>query len=138
MPSPADFAKAGRKADKLRLSGADLTVTLCRDTKEAGCASAAAMKASWKHLRKRAKELHKAGVTVAAVPALCVDVCKAGPLAAVSPDRCAEWGSGPPGSGPQAWYGGCTPAVLDRLLAAHLSLEKDAADPADHRLPTAD
>ena len=113
---------AAKKADKLRLTGADVTVALCVDTKEADCAPAAAMKESWKHLRKRSKALAKDGVRVAAVPAKCVDVCKFGPLAQVHSAK-----TGPGG----VWYGGCDPETLDRVLAAHCG---DGEEPAGHRL----
>ena len=127
-PDPKTEAKrrsAAKKADKLRLTAADVTVALCVDTKEADCASAAAMKASWKHLRERSKALAKGGVRVAAVPTKCVDVCKFGPLALVHSAK-----TGPGG----AWYGGCDPATLDRVLDAHAG---DGDDPAAKRLDEA-
>ena len=108
---------AARKADKLRLTGAAVTVVLCGDEKEAGCASAAAMRESWKHLRKRAKALSRGGTRVAAVRTLCTDVCKFGPVAGVFPAG--------------TWYGGCDPATLDRILDAHAG---DGPDPAECRL----
>ena len=126
IPPPKPDRKrdaAAKKADKLRLTGAAVTVVLCADTKEAGCASASDMKAAWKHLRKRSKQLARDGVRVAAVPALCVDVCKFGPIAAV----CRHDGA----AAPAAWYGGCDPDTLDRVLAAHTAGEPD---PLDKRL----
>ena len=118
----AKRAAASKKADKLRLTAADVTVALCVDTREADCYPAAAMKESWKHLRKRSEALAKDGVRVAAVPTKCVDVCKFGPLALVHSAK-----TGPGG----AWYGGCDPATLDRVLDAHCG---DGAEPAGRRL----
>ena len=108
---------AAEKADKLRLTRAAVTVMLCGDEKEAGCASAAAMRESWKHLRKRSKELSRSGTRVAAVRTRCVDVCKFGPVAAVFPAG--------------TWYGGCDPATLDRILDAHTG---GGEEPAECRL----
>ena len=120
-PNPKRDA-AAKKAYKLRLTAADVTVVLCGDAREAGCASASQLKESWKHLRKRSKALAKEGVRVAAINARCLDVCKFGPIAAVHSARTG---------GTAAWYGGCDPATLDRLLAAHAG---DGEDPAENRL----
>ncbi len=117
---------AAKKADKLRLTDAAVTVVLCADAKEAGCASAAEMKASWKALRGFSKRSEKEGVRVCAVKSACVDVCKFGPLAQVHSPRTAA-----AGHGGGAWYGGCDPATLERILAAHAG---DAADPIEYRL----
>ena len=134
-PTPTD-PKTARKRDaaaksarKLRLTDAAVTVTLCADTKEAGCASAAEMKASWKALKGLAKQSAKDGTRVAAVKSACLDVCKFGPLAQVhSPVTAAA------GHGGGAWYGGCDPATLDRILAAHTG---SGPDPAELRLDSA-
>ena len=120
---------AAKSARKLRLTDAAVTVLLCADTKEAGCASAAEMKASWKALKALAKQSAKEGTRVAAVKSACLDVCKFGPLAQVhSPVTAAA------GHGGGAWYGGCDPAALDRILAAHAG---GGDDPAELRLDSA-
>ena len=115
--SPA-VIKASAKADKCRLLHADLTVAICADTREAGCAKASELQASWKHLKKRAKALgRERGVRIAAIPTRCVDVCKFGPLMTVQPGG--------------RWYGDCTPDAIDAILDAHL----DGTDPpAGHEL----
>ncbi|NNJ26049.1 (2Fe-2S) ferredoxin domain-containing protein [Alienimonas chondri] len=125
-PDPKNAKKrdaAAKKADKLRLTDAAATVVLCCDTKESGCASAGEMKASWKALKALAKRAGKDGVRVALVKSACVDVCKFGPIAQVHSSVTAK-----AGHGGGAWYGGCDPATLERILAAHLSEEPDPTD----------
>ncbi|MFH5804389.1 hypothetical protein [Alienimonas sp. DA493] len=117
---------AAKKADKLRLTDAAVTVVLCADAKEAGCASASEMKASWKALRTLSKRSEKNGVRIAAVKSACVDVCKFGPLAQVHSARTAA-----AGHGGGAWYGGCDPDTLERILAAHI---EGKPEPSECRL----
>ncbi|TWU33416.1 Ferredoxin, 2Fe-2S [Novipirellula artificiosorum] len=63
---------------------------------------------SWKYLKRRLKELklEKRGGVVR-VKISCVDICRGGPILAIMPDG--------------IWYGGCTPAVIDRILMEHLA-----------------
>ena len=112
--------KTAAKAEKCRLLDAELTVALCVDTREAGCAKAREMQASWKHLKRRAKALRKdRGVRVTAIPTKCVDVCKGGPLMTVQPGG--------------HWYAACTPEAIDAILDAHL----DGSGPLEsHALQT--
>ncbi|WP_164101937.1 (2Fe-2S) ferredoxin domain-containing protein [Candidatus Laterigemmans baculatus] len=102
-----DSDGAQKRADKLGLGQAQLTIVLCGDEKKAKCASAAEMHRSWKHLRKRAKQLRKEqGIRITTIRSQCIDVCRFGPVAGVFPSGC--------------WYGGCDEETLERILEAHL------------------
>ncbi|MGV3485969.1 MAG: (2Fe-2S) ferredoxin domain-containing protein, partial [Planctomycetaceae bacterium] len=98
---------AKKRAKKLGLADAVLTVALCGDEKTAKCASACEMRRSWKHLRDLARQRRKdLGQRVVILRIACPGVCKFGPVAAVFPGG--------------TWYGGCDPETLDRIVECHL------------------
>ncbi|NND99507.1 MAG: (2Fe-2S) ferredoxin domain-containing protein [Pirellulaceae bacterium] len=102
-----DLNAARHRAKKLGFGKSNRTILLCMDLKEAGCASAKEMTASWKHLKKALKERHlKKHGSVVRLKMSCCDICKAGPIAVVMPDA--------------IWYGRCTPEVIDRIIDEHL------------------
>lgn len=109
---------ARKRAEKLRLADASLTIVMCGDEKVGKCASADAMRRSWKHLRRRAKELRKEqGIRITMVRSECLDICRFGPIVGVFPAGC--------------WYGGCDEPTLDQILDAHL---EDAPPPVTKRI----
>lgn len=98
---------ARKRAEKLGYAGATMTVVMCGDEKVSKCASADAMHRSWKHLRRRAKQLRKErGVRIATIRSECLDICRFGPIVGIFP--------------PGYWYGGCDESTLDQILDSHL------------------
>ena len=105
--SAKDLQKARKKATRLGVTAADRHILLCADTSETGCASAKRMKASWSFLRARLKQRGLSGKGgVLRTRTRCLGICENGPIAVVYPEG--------------AWYGGCDPDVLDRIVEQHV------------------
>ena len=94
---------------KLREKGLwqpEATFLMCGDEAKAKCASAKAMRAAWKTLKRAVKRRRQeSGQPVAAIRTRCFGVCRRGPLVGVQPDG--------------GWYGECDASAIEAIVAYH-------------------
>lgn len=96
-----------RAAEAVGVPSVRRHIFLCCDQTSPKCSERERSLESWDYLKSRLKELglsEKGGVY--RTKANCLRICVGGPIAVVYPEG--------------AWYGGCDPEALERIIQEHL------------------
>jgi len=105
--SESMLAAQRRVAKQLNVGDIRRHILLCCDQTMPKCCDKQRSLVAWQYLKTRLKELGLAGQGgVFRTKANCLRICLGGPIAVVYPEG--------------AWYGGCDPPALERIIQEHL------------------
>lgn len=113
MTKDKQLLKARQALAKIGGETVDRQIFLCGPSEKQKCCNREEGKAAWDYLKKRLKQLGLVGPKrddgtggVQRAKADCLQICAAGPIAVIWPDR--------------VWYHSCNEDVLEKIIQQHL------------------